>query len=57
MTKIITPKAVPVNAQTMIDLYNLVSSLDVRQIVKLTQAQYDALYAKDEKTIYLIVNP
>ena len=41
---------------TSIESLNVVQSLDVQEIVKLTQAQYDALPIKNEKTLYLIVN-
>lgn len=35
---------------------NLVSSTDVNKIVKLTQAQYDALAVKDSATVYIIIS-
>lgn len=33
----------------------VVASLDIRDIVKLTQAEYDALGSKDANTLYVIV--
>lgn len=57
MAQIYTKSGVVINEDSLITLYNLVRSLDVTTIVKLTQAQYDALYTKDAKTLYLIVNP
>lgn len=37
------------------DISNLVSSTSIRTIVKLTQAEYDALTTKDNNTFYVIV--